>query len=150
MPTDLTANRVMAEIHYYDPYEFTLQESNSVFLWGKDFVGITGAATWGLESWVDSQFAKLKTNFVDKGIPVVMGEYAATLRASLTGNDYTNHVKARNYYLNYVTKVAINSGIIPVYWDNGPTGDKASGLFNRITGEQVHTDAIEAIINAGK
>lgn len=150
MPTDVTANRVMAEIHYYDPYEFTLQESNSVFLWGKDFVGITGAATWGLESWVDTQFTKLKTSFVNKGIPVVMGEYAANLRASLTGNDYTNHVKARNYYLNYVTKVAINNGIIPVYWDNGPTGDKASGLFNRITGEQVHTDAIEAIINAGK
>ncbi len=150
MPTDVTANRMMAEIHYYDPYEFTLQESNSVFLWGKDFVGMKGAATWGLENWVDTQFAKLKTNFVDKGIPVVMGEYAATLRTSLTGNDYTNHVKARNYYLNYVTKVAINNGIIPVYWDNGPTGDKASGLFNRITGEQVHTDAIEAIISAGK
>lgn len=150
MPTDITANRVMAEVHYYDPYEFTLQESNSVFLWGKDFVGMTGAATWGLESWVDTQFAKLKTNFVNKGIPVVMGEYAATLRASLAGNDYTNHVKARNYYLNYVTRVAINNGIVPVYWDNGPTGDKASGLFNRITGEQVHTDAIEAIISAGK
>ena len=150
MPTDVTANRVMAEVHYYDPYEFTLQESNTVFLWGKDFVGMTGAATWGLESWVDTQFAKLKTNFVNKGIPVVMGEYAATLRASLIGNDYTNHVKARNYYLNYVTKIAINNGIIPVYWDNGPTGDKASGLFNRITGEQVHADAIEAIISAGK
>lgn len=150
MPTDVTENRVMAEVHYYDPYEFALQESNTVFLWGKDFVGMTGAATWGLESWVDTQFAKLKTNFVNKGIPVVMGEYGATLRASLAGNDYTNHVKARNYYLNYVTKAAINNGITPVYWDNGPTGDKASGLFNRITGEQVHTDAIEAIISAGK
>lgn len=151
MPTDVTANRAMAEIHYYDPYEFTIQEDSGwKFLWGKDFVGMTGAATWGLESWVDTQFAKLKTNFVSKGIPVVMGEYAAFLRASLTGNDYKNHIKARNYYLNYVTKVAINNGIIPVYWDNGPTGDKASGLFNRITGEQVHSDAIEAIISAGK
>ena len=64
--------------------------------------------------------------------------------------DYANHVKARNYYLNYITKVAVQNGLIPVYWDNGPTGDKASGLFNRTTGEQVHTDAINAIISAGK
>lgn len=155
MPTDATANRMMAEVHYYDPYDFTIQEKTEngeepKFLWGKDFVGMTGAATWGLESWVDTQFAKLKTNFVDKGIPVVIGEYAATLRASLTGTNYTNHVKARNYYLNYVTKAAITNGTVPVYWDNGPTGDKASGLFNRTTGDPVHTDAIEAIISAGK
>lgn len=148
MSTDATVNRMMAEVHYYDPYEFCLREDNSVFLWGKDFTG-TGTASWGQEDWADSQFAKMKTNFVDKGIPVILGEYAATLRASLPAADYANHIKARNYYLNYITKAALLNGMVPVYWDSGITGDKASGLFDRATGEQVHTDAISAIIDAG-
>lgn len=149
MPVDPTPNRIMAEVHYYDPYEFTLQETNTVFLWGKDFKGMAGTATWGLEDWTDTQFNKMKTNFGDKGIPVILGEYGVILRASLSATDYANHIKARNYYLNYITKSAIENGIIPVYWDNGPTGDKTMGLFNRSTGEQVHSDAITAIINAG-
>lgn len=148
MSTDATVNRMMAEVHYYDPYEFCLREDNSVFLWGKDFTG-TGTASWGQEDWADSQFAKMKTNFVDKGIPIILGEYAATLRASLPAADYANHIKARNYYLNYITKAALLNGMVPVYWDSGITGDKASGLFDRATGEQVHTDAISAIIDAG-
>lgn len=149
MPTDPTANRIMAEVHFYDPYEFCLREDNSVFLWGKDFAGMDGMATWGQEDWVDTQFGRMKANFADKGIPVVLGEYSPTLRMSLNATDYANHVKARNYYLNYVTRAAVQNGMIPVYWDNGPTGDMASGLFNRLTGEQVHTEAIKAIIDGG-
>lgn len=149
MPTDPTANRIMAEVHFYDPYEFCLQEQNTVFLWGKDFTG-AGTASWGQEDWVDTQFGRIKTNFADKGIPVILGEYSPILRTSLGAADYVNHVNSRNYYLNYVTKAAVQNGIVPVYWDNGPTGDKASGLFNRYTGEQVHADAIEAIIDGGK
>lgn len=149
MPTDPTVNRIMAEVHFYDPYEFCLREDNTVFLWGKDFSG-TGTASWGQEDWVDTQFARMKTSFVDKGVPVVLGEYGAILRTSLGTSDYTNHLKARNNYLRYVTGVAINNGLVPVYWDNGGTGDKGMGLFNRSTGEQVHADAIEAIISAGK
>ncbi len=149
MPSDPTANRIMAEVHFYDPYEFCLQEANTVFLWGKDFTG-AGTASWGQEDWVDKQFGRMKANFADRGIPVVLGEYSPTLRMSLNATDYANHVKSRNYYLNYVTKAAVQNGIIPVYWDNGPTGDMASGLFNRLTGEQVHTDAIKSIIDGGK
>lgn len=149
MPSDPTTNRIMAEVHFYDPYEFCLQEANTVFLWGKDFTG-AGTASWGQEDWVDKQFGRMKTNFADRGIPVVLGEYSPTLRMSLNATDYANHVKSRNYYLNYVTKAAVQNGIIPVYWDNGPTGDMASGLFNRLTGEQVHTDAIKSIIDGGK
>ncbi|MDR2948924.1 MAG: cellulase family glycosylhydrolase [Prevotella sp.] len=149
MPSDPTANRIMAEVHFYDPYEFCLQEANTVFLWGKDFTG-AGTASWGQEDWVDKQFGRMKANFADRGIPVVLGEYSPTLRMSLNATDYANHVKSRNYYLNYVTKAAVQNGMIPVYWDNGPTGDMASGLFNRLTGEQVHTDAIKSIIDGGK
>ena len=37
--------------------------------------------------------------------------------------------------------------MIPFYWDNGYTGNNGMGLFDRSTGEQVHKDAIEAIVS---
>lgn len=149
MPADPSANRLMAEVHYYDPYEFALTEENTVFLWGKDFTG-AGTASWGQEDWLEAQFAKMKTNFTDKGTPVVLGEYGAILRTSLGATDYANHVKARNYYLKSVAKTALENGMVPCYWDNGPTGDKSSGLFNRSTGAPVHSDAIQAIVSAAE
>lgn len=148
MPTDEVVNRVMVEVHYYDPYEFCLREENSVFLWGKDFKG-EGTISWGQEAWADEQFEKLRRNFVDNGIPVLLGEYCVMLRSSLGAADYENHIKSRNYYLNYITKAAVKNGVIPIYWDSGHTGDKASGLFDRLTGEQVHVDAIQAIMGSG-
>ncbi|MDR1370581.1 MAG: glycoside hydrolase family 5 protein [Dysgonamonadaceae bacterium] len=149
LPVDPTSNRMMVEVHYYDPYEFCLKEDNSVFLWGKDFTG-SGMVSWGQEDWVNTQFKKMKTHFTDKGIPVILGEYGTILRTNLAPADYISHLKARNYYLNYVTKIALQNGMVPVYWDNGSTGNNAFGLFNRHTGKQVHADAIQAIINASK
>ncbi|GHT13749.1 hypothetical protein AGMMS4956_10430 [Bacteroidia bacterium] len=145
-PTDRVANRLMLEVHYYDPYDFTLDDKSSVYLWGKDFSG-AGAASWGKEAHVDTQLGRLKTEFIDKGIPVVIGEYCATLRSSLAGIALQNHIQARNYYLEYVTGKATQNGIVPVYWDNGVTGNNGSGLFNRANGAQVHRDAIRAIVS---
>lgn len=148
MPTDPTPNRVMAEVHYYDPWEFCLKEDGYTFLWGREFAGNPNAATWGMEDWVDRQFAKMKTNFVDKGYPVVMGEYGAHLRTNLPEIPQQNHIKSHNNYLNYVTKSALTNGMVPVYWDNGNTGHLGFGLFDRSNGKQVHTDAIQAIVSA--
>jgi endoglucanase len=148
MPSDATSNRLMAEIHFYDPYDFTLDATSTKYLWGAAFAGNPNTPTWGQEDLVDQQFAKMKTKFIDHNIPVVLGEYAATLRTSLTGTAYTNHLISRNNYLHYVTKAAIDNGFVPVYWDNGATGNNSSGLFNRATGQQVYSDAINAIISA--
>ena len=147
MSSDATPNRMLAEVHYYDPYDFCLDGTSNIFLWGKNFSG-PNVSTWGQEDWVDGQFGKMNTNFVQKGIPVILGEYAAILRTSLSATDYANHVIARNYFLNYVTKTTLQNGMTPIYWDAGATGDNSTGLFNRTTGEQVYPDAIQAIVSA--
>ncbi len=148
MPTDPTNDRLMAEVHYYDPYDFTLDITSNKYYWGAEFAGLGNTSTWGQEDRADSEFAKMKTKFVDNNIPVILGEYAATLRATLTGQTYLNHIASRNNYLHYVTKAALENGLVPVYWDNGGTGNNASGLFNRTTATPFHADAIEAIISA--
>ncbi|SEN44272.1 endoglucanase [bacterium A37T11] len=147
MPVDATANREMAEVHFYDPWDFCGDEASSIYLWGKDYKGNSHTSTWGQEDAVDASFSSMKTNFIDKGIPVILGEYGAILRSSLT-TGLADHLKARNYYLNYVTKSAKVHGLVPIYWDNGNTGNNGFGLFNRTTGEAVNTDAITAIISA--
>lgn len=147
LPTDETPDRLMAEVHFYDPYDFALQESGSYKTqWGN---GYTDVSDWGQEAWVDEAFGKMKTNFVDQGTPVILGEYGAILRTDLTSG-LAEHIAARNYYLNYVTRAAIENGMIPCYWDNGATGNNSMGLFNRSTGEVVHQDALDAIIGTAE
>ena len=151
IPTDPTDDRLFVEVHFYDPYNFTLDEGESANpLWGADFSDRPNEIdNWGQEDWVDTVFGQMKSSFVDQGYPVILGEYGALLRESPSGATYEEHVQARNSYLHYTTKTAVQNGLIPVYWDNGPTGNNTFGLFNRQTGEQVHTDAIEAIITGG-
>lgn len=148
MPDDNVSKRLMAEVHFYDPFDFALDDKSDKYLWGKDFVGSANVSNWGQEAWVDQQFASMKVNFADKGIPVILGEYGATLRN--VGTNQANHIKARNYYLSYVTKAARQNNMIPCYWDNGATGANGSGLFNRSSGQVVHHDALGAIVEAGK
>lgn len=151
LPEDGTANRMMAEIHYYDPYDFTLESgSNAKYLWGRDFKGSPGVSGWGQEEWVNEAFGLMKEKFSSKGIPVILGEYAATYRASLPAQVLEDHKKARSYYLNYVTRQAKSYGLLPFYWDNGGTGNNASGIFDRNNLTVVHADILEALISAVK
>lgn len=162
--TDNTANRLMVEVHYYDPWQFCGLESDATWgkyfaLWGADFHQYaTGelsgrAANFGEEDYVKAQFAKMKTNFVDKGYPVILGEFSPTRRMSLTGDALTHHLDSRAYYVKYVTEQAKNYGIVPFYWDNGGTGDKGCGIFNRSTTVAEDTKALNGLVQgaaAGK
>jgi endoglucanase len=153
MPTDATSSRLMAEVHFYDPWDYCGLEADASwatvkYYWGKEGgYGQYGTLTdWGQEDWVRQEFALMNTKFVSKNIPVVMGEYGPTYK---TATAQTSVDASRNYYLNYVTKKALQNGIVPMYWDNGGTGNFGSGLFDRSSGSQAHTSAISAIISAG-
>ena len=149
LPEDEIENRQFVEVHFYDPYDFTLQtDGNYHTQWGKDFVG-GDVSTWGQEAWVDEAFGKMKSNFVDKGIPVILGEYGANRRSSLNGG-LEEHLAARAYYLEYVTHAAVSNNMIPFYWDNGNDSNTTMAIFNRNTGEQTDKRAVQAIINGAK
>lgn len=144
MPTDEVADRLLLEVHYYDPWDFCGQEDSGFKTqWGN---GYTDVSSWGQEDHLNEQFGAIKTNYSDKGIPVILGEYGAMLRSDLTGDALTTHIESRNYYLKTVTSVAKANGMIPFIWDNGGTGNNSFGLFDRSTGNEVHSDAIDAII----
>jgi len=113
MPADPTNDRLMAEVHYYDPYDFALQTSSGYKTGWGEIPGYNDRSTWGQESWVNTAFGYMKTTFVDKGIPVILGEYGAIYRSSLTDGILTNHIESLNYYLNYLTSKAMKNGMCP-------------------------------------
>jgi endoglucanase len=89
-----------------------------------------------------AQFDKLKARFIDQGLPVFLGEYGACNQAGF--EDY------RRYYMEYVTKAAVERGILPVFWDNGSrnSGGESFGLIDRTTGEAIHPAVLEAMMRA--
>jgi len=151
LPTDPTANRMLAEVHYYTPYQFCGLDKDETwgkmfYFWGKNYHSTTMTdrnATWGEEADVDKYFASMKTKFVDKGIPVIIGEFGAMRRSNLTGDDLKLHLDSRAYYLKYVVKQAKANGLIPFYWDAG--GNNSFSLINRTNltvGDQQALDAM--------
>ena len=143
LPTDKASNRLMVSVHYYAPTDYTLSAKFSE--WGH-----TAAAgkkdSWGDEDYVKDTFSKLKTTFVDKGIPVYIGEMGCVHRADARAESF------RKYYLEYICKAAKTYGLIPFYWDNGSAGagEECSGLFNHATGAYLNNgaDIVEVMTKA--
>ncbi|MGN1412492.1 MAG: glycoside hydrolase family 5 protein [Oscillospiraceae bacterium] len=144
LPTDTAEDKLIVSVHYYDPYEYALNESLNVTGWG---LGGKRAAKWGNEDYVEEQFQKLEDAFISKNIPVIIGEYGAVFK---TQNKAWADEDSHRYYLEYVTKSAREHSLIPVYWDNGWNGDYGFSLFDRTNGEQLHSNFIEAIIRASE
>ena len=132
-PKDTVASRLMAEIHYYTPWNFTgMTQDESwgkqFFYWGTPNHSTTDTAhnpTWGEESSVETLFGLMKTQFVDKGIPVVVGEFAAIDRSTLTGDALKLHEDSRAYFGKIVTQKARALGLLPFYWDTGSLLDRS-------------------------
>jgi endoglucanase len=157
LPVDQISDRLMMEVHYYTPWQFCGLESDAnwgkmFYFWGNGHHSTTNAsrnATWGEESTVESLYQMMKTKFVDKGIPVILGEYSAVKRTSLTGEDLALHISSREYFFEYVTNAAVRHGMIPMYWDNGYSGNNGIALFNRSNGGIVDHGSLDAIIRGG-
>jgi len=126
---------------------------NQFYYWGLGYHSSTDVAhnaTWGEEADLDALYAKMKVKFVDKGIPVVIGEFAAMRRSTtLSGADLQLHLNSRAYFHNYASRRAVANGMMPFYWDNGVTGNNGFALFNRQTNTVVDQQTIDALVRGG-
>lgn len=101
MPSD-SAGRCIVSVHYYTPWEFCTTNIHN---------------TWGTDAEVkqmEDLYGMMKTNFVDKGIPVIIGEYAAS------GNDKASCI----FFIEKMVKLCSDYGMAPYYWDNGGQVDR--------------------------
>lgn len=103
MPVD-PKNRCAVSVHYYSPFGFTHLEQDESWAQAR--------YTWGTEadySELNYYMDKLKTNFVDKGIPVIIGEYGVA-KNGLSDYEIRNFTTA-------VCDAAYKRGMCPVLWD---------------------------------
>ncbi|MEP7095898.1 MAG: glycoside hydrolase family 5 protein, partial [Flavobacterium sp.] len=138
LPTDSATNRMMVEVHFY-PYQFTLMTEDAdwgkaFYYWGAGNHSTTDTAhnaTYGEEADLNKLFLSMKTQFVDKGIPVILGEFGAIRRSNLTGDALALHLKSRADFYTFVVKQSRANGLIPFYWDAGNLGVNTMSLFDR-------------------
>lgn len=120
-------DKVIVSIHAYKPYGFALDKNGT-----KEF---DPAADTGE---IDTIMNNLKTNFLDKGIPVVIGEY---------GFMNKENIEARVAALDYYLSTARSNGIPCVWWDNGAfigSGENF-GLLDRATCTWKYPELMEVI-----
>lgn len=163
-PTDpANDGYTMAEAHYY-PYQLTLMEEDAS--WGKAFYywedltpgddaahTATGdASVLGTKAHIEKQFGLLKSAFVDKGIPVVIGEMGSIKRIEdLSGNSLKYHLLARAGWYGYVAQIAKADGIVPVIWDTGAEDNHNMTVIRRqkgTTGDIVDYEVLNALRSA--
>ena len=159
LPQDTIEDHLMVEIHYYTPWQFCGLTEDATwgrmfYYWGKDYHSATDRsrnATWGEEAELDRLLGLMKTKFVDKGVPIILGEYGAVKRTLTGDSDQELHLVSRLYFYRYFVESAVNKGIIPFNWDTGPYGNNTMGIFDRNTGSVVDQELLEAIMQgAGK
>lgn len=141
LPKDTAKDRLMVAVHYYDPYEYTLNDKFSE--WGH--TGTVGKKdTYGDENDMKAMFGRLKSAYVDKGIPVYLGEVGCVHRSTERAEAF------RKYYLEYLCKAAREYKMAAFYWDNGSkgAGRECSGLFDHATGEYLNNgkEVVEAMV----
>ena len=158
MPFDVLPGRMMAEVHFYTPWNFAgLEEAqpwgNPFYYWGAGNHSATDPAhnpTWGEEDAVDALLGTMRRKFVDRGIPVVVGEYAATRRTHLEGDDLALHLRSRARWVEYVTRQSLVNGLLPFYWDNGGLGNFACGIFDRNTVSVFDRQILDAALRGAR
>jgi aryl-phospho-beta-D-glucosidase BglC (GH1 family) len=146
------AKHLMIECHFYDPYQFTGLTSdaswgNMFYFWGSAYHVTSGPtnrnATWGEESYVDSEMAKMKTTWVNAGIPVLIGEFRASAKpaeSDLTGQYITQNYNSCTYWNYYVRNKAVANGLYETAWDIPQT------MFDWNTGNVTDQTMVNAVL----
>lgn len=104
LPDDSTPNRLIVSVHAYTPYNFALNANG------------TAEFTNDLKNEVDYLYSTIKSHFIDKGVPAIIGETSASNK-----NNAAERVKWAQYYMGKSAEY----GVPCMLWDNN--------AFNAVT-----------------
>jgi endoglucanase len=141
LPHDPVPNKLILEVHDYTPATFTILTAgdvswgNMVYYWGagnhSTIEPSRNAPPGEEESAITAEFQGIKQNFVDKGIPVILGEYAAARRNNPNEPmplDTAMSNRSVDYWTTFATKTAKTDGLLPFYWEVGNMLDRANNV----------------------
>ena len=138
MPQDAVERRLMISVHSYDPYDYALAAKKSE--WGHTADSAKKVAGDN-EKEIRTIFQKIYVNFIEKGIPVYMGEFGCVNRATEREQAF------QQYYLKYFTKAAKSYGVPCFIWDNGAkgSGNECHAFIDHATGDYSSAGAEAAV-----
>lgn len=136
MPKDDEEGKLILSVHMYTPYSFAMESPGDI------------EYTADHKQELLTMFNKLDKNFVQKGYPVIVGEYGATNK---------NNLQDRiNWFTDFIS-ISRQFGMTCCLWDNGVwklTGSDYSehyGYYNRTAGTWYFPEILDAIVkNATK
>ncbi len=130
-PSDTVKDHIIGQVHFYEPYEFTMGHSMKKMSADKieEVNGIIGMIAEAFETRGDNRTK----------IPVIIGEYGADLNGN---ND------ERIKWYSTVVKTAKEYGITCFIWDNGNANEM--GLINRTGTKDPFGDVVKACVEAAK
>ncbi len=125
------AQNVIISVHCYSPYNFCLSDNQTTFDPKKssDTNDITSLIT------------NLKTLFINKEVPVVIGECGA--------KNSKDNLDARIAWFTYMGEITRKNKIPAIVWDNGyigNSGGECHNYFYRKTGEPYYEELINCFI----
>ena len=126
--TIISDPNLLISIHTYYPTNFGLSETP--YAWGSatDYTSMQDSISQQIRVWLPTQ-------------PIVIGEWGSEV-PQVTANRAA-HALA---YSQDVT----TAGMVPIWWDNGGSGNGSYGIFNRTTGAQTFPTIISGIMTGVK
>ncbi len=131
MPDDTVDDRLFAAVHWYN-WLFAMCENVSY----SEF-------TESMVTELVRDIEKLTTRFTSQGIPVIMGEYGVVNK---------NNPEQRAYHNEIFNLLCKESGIVPVYWDQGwydrsaDPVDYSFALVDRVTCKSIDQEVTDALM----
>ncbi|WP_428232804.1 cellulase family glycosylhydrolase [Flavobacterium sp.] len=135
LPVDKVPNKLILEFHWYSPPNFCILGGDASWgrewrYWGKNYKSTTDPlhnSDAGLEEdYMESTLLLARQRFVDKGIPLMMGEFGVQYHADHcpTPADSLLSLKSTAHFYAHVVKTARANKISPFLW---------AGVINRVT-----------------
>ncbi len=134
LPED-PADRIMVGVHCYDPYLLCQNpmdekaDTAKVNSWGHNRDPYHSVADAN-EDYIINQLYKLRTAYIENGIPCYLGEYGCVNQTTEKANAF------RKYYMEYFCRSAWLAGIPVFIWDNNAktAGKEAFGYIDHADG----------------
>ena len=114
------AGKLFLSLHYYTPYTFC--GLDTVESWGSP------QTTWGTsaeKATLEMLFDRLGSYSTQKGVPVILGEFAVT-----RGESYPRDPASRTLWMQSVADSSFSRGIVPVLWDTGSEISRTDGALS--------------------
>lgn len=132
MPDDTAVDHLIAEIHFYVPYEFITEDGVTWTTPIKEYTDY-------VEKSIDAVFARLRTKMMTKGVPLIIGEFAT---------DDKDNTEDRIKWYTHVIEKANEQNITCFIWDNG--NGFCMGHIDREGDADDFPEIIEACVKAAK